>query len=59
LRKRGKGFFIVLGLDDDKPLFDVATGNGTTGLGIPLNMVVGKVDEDSDLISLLDRLPAL
>jgi hypothetical protein len=39
--------------------FDVATGNGTTGLGIPLNMVIGKVDEDGDLISPLDRLPVL
>jgi hypothetical protein len=51
LRKGSKGFFVILGLGDDHPLFDVATGNGTAGLGIPLNMVVGKVDEDGDLIS--------
>jgi hypothetical protein len=33
------------------PLFDVTTVNGTTGLEIPLNMEVGKVDEDGGLTS--------
>jgi hypothetical protein len=52
LRKRGNGFFVALELRDDEPLFDLETRNVTAGFGMPLDLVVGKVDEDGDQISL-------
>jgi hypothetical protein len=56
LRKTGNGSFVILKLRDDEPLFDVEARKGTAEFGMPLDMFVGKVDEDGDLISLwVDR----
>ena len=46
--QEGNEFFVILELGDDEPLFDVTTRNETAGFGSPLNMVVGKADEDGD-----------
>ena len=51
LRERRSGFFLVLELRDDEPLFDVEARDGAAGFRMPLDMLVGKVDEDGDLIS--------
>jgi hypothetical protein len=48
----GNGFFAVLELRDDEPLLDVETRDGTAGFRMRLGMLVGKVDEHGDLISL-------
>jgi len=37
---------------DDEPLFDLEARNGTPGFEMPLDMLVGRTDEDGDLISL-------
>jgi hypothetical protein len=51
--QRRSGFFLVLELRDDEPLFDVEARDGAAGFRMPLDMLVGKVDEDGDLISVL------
>ena len=40
------------GMRDDEPLCDVETGNGIAGFKMPRDIVVGKADEDGDLIRL-------
>jgi hypothetical protein len=56
LRKRYNRFLVVLESRDDEPLFDVEARDGTAGFRMPLDALVGKVDEDSDLISVwVDR----
>ena len=37
---------------DDEPLFDLEARNGTPGFEMPLDMLVGRIDEDGGLISL-------
>jgi hypothetical protein len=51
LRKSGNGFFVILELRDVEPPFDVEPPHGTAGF-VPLDMLVGKVNEDGDLFSL-------
>jgi hypothetical protein len=56
LRKSGNRFFLILELRDDQPLFDIEARHGTSGYEMLLDMLVGKADEDGDLISLwVDR----
>jgi hypothetical protein len=52
LRNICNGFLVVLKLRDDEPLFDLEARDGTAGFRMPLEMLVGKVDEHGDLISL-------
>jgi hypothetical protein len=49
---RESGNFSIVDLCDDEPLFDLEAGNGTAGFEMPLDMLVGRIDEDGGLISL-------
>jgi hypothetical protein len=59
LRESGSGRFNILDLRDDEPLLDLEARNGTAGFGMLLDMLVGRTDQDGDLISPLGRSSAL
>jgi hypothetical protein len=55
-KDRQRGFFVILELRDDEPLFDGDARNGSAGFGMPLDIVIGKVNEHGDRISVwVDR----